>query len=110
MEKTFHCFLSDLDAPISRKTRDHYCPRSLVSKRIWNDPRNIHDAHATINQIKGARMPCDWVDLRIDLAYHALLHWNLKTADALFVQRAIDQWEAYTTDPCKYCLMNCKGK
>lgn len=110
MEKTFHCFLSDLDAPMSKHSIEHYCPRSLVKKVIWNNPLNIFDAHKVINSIKGARMPCDWVDLRIDLAWHALTHWNLKKEDDAFVRRAIDQWEAYETNPCKYCLMPCKER
>ena len=110
MENTFHCFLSNLDAPISAKSRDHYCPKSMVPKRIWADPYNIHDTHKVINQIKSNFMPCDWVDLRISLAYKAIQHWNLKTRDIIFVKKAIEQWETYQTNPCEYCLMNCKGR
>lgn len=108
MDKTFICYLSNLEAPIKALTKDHYVPYSLAPLWLRDDPKNIHYAHKIINFIKADNMPCDWVDRRINLAYRALTRWNLKKADAKFVQAAIDQWEAYATDPCRDCLL--KGK
>lgn len=105
MNETFICYLSNLEAPIKALTKDHYVPYSLAPLWVRDNPDNIHYAHRVINFIKADLMPCDWVDQRIKLAYKALMRWNLKKADAKFVQAAIDQWEAYATDPCRDCLL-----
>lgn len=107
MEQTFTCFLSGLEAPLKKKSVEHYCPKSLVPQYIWDNSANKFYVHRELNWIKGARLPCEWEELKFDLCYKAMLHWRMKNDDREFVRKAIKNWEHYQLNPCQYCLLRC---
>ena len=101
------CFLSGLEIPPGKYSKEHYVPVSRAPHFITSDPANIFPAHKIINHIKQNFLPCEWEDKKWNLTYRALTTWNLKQADKVFVARTLQNWENYHLDPCKYCLLHC---
>lgn len=101
------CFLSGLEIPPGKCSKEHYIPKSRAPYFITSDPRNIFPAHKIINHIKQNFLPCEWEDKKWDLTYCALHDWNLKQADKYFVVRTLQNWETYIINPCQYCLLHC---
>lgn len=106
------CFLSGLEIPAGRFSRDHWYPRSLIPKNFYSIKQNIFPAHKAINMIKGNVIPCEWEEKKFELVYHAIHHYNLKNADKEFCRKALKNWETYIIDPCVWCIMQqkCQGK
>lgn len=104
------CVLSDLEIPQGRKNTEHYCPKSRVEKKIWNNPLNWFPAHKLVNSIKANLMPCEWEEQKMDLTYYAMMHWKIRNADKDFLQKTLNHWEEWHRDPCVLCLMKCQGR
>lgn len=81
------CFLSGLEIPPGKYSKEHYVPISRAPRFITSNPANIFPAHRIINHIKQNFLPCEWEDKKWNLTYHALHDWNLKQADKYFVAR-----------------------
>lgn len=107
-EKTDICFLSGLEIPKGKYSREHYVPKSRTIPEIWSNPNNIFPSHKVINHIKSNFLPCEWESGKWSLTYRALHNWNLKNDDAEFVARTLLSWETYQIDPCEYCLIKCQ--
>lgn len=101
------CFLSGLEIPPGKYTKEHYVPLSRAPDFITHDPANIFPAHRVINNIKQNFLPCEWEEKKWNLTYHALSDWHLKHADKYFVARTLKNWETYIINPCQYCLLHC---
>ena len=101
------CFLSGLEIPPGKYSKEHYVPISRAPRFITSNPANIFPAHRIINHIKQNFLPCEWEDKKWNLTYHALHDWNLKQADKYFVARTLQNWESYSINPCQYCLLHC---
>ena len=54
------CFLSGIEIPKGKYSREHFAPRSKLPERIAQAPNNIYPAIKIFNFIKGNRMPCVW--------------------------------------------------
>lgn len=100
------CFLSGLEIPKGRVSREHYWPRSLIPSGFHTFKDNIFPAHKAINMIKGNLPPCEWEEQKFDLVYYAIHHYNLKNADKEFCRKALKNWETYRINPCAYCIMS----
>lgn len=106
----YTCFLCGLIIPPGKLSVEHYCPKSRVDPVIANSSLNKFPAHRTINNIKGDLLPCEWEELKWNLCYRASHFWHIKTADKKYVEAALKNWETYTLDPCKFCLLHCKQR
>ncbi len=102
------CFLSGLEIPKGKYSKEHYVPKSRAPRFITANPDNIFPAHKIINHIKQNLLPCEWEDKKWTLTYHALHSWNLRHDDARFVARTLQNWESYHINPCKFCLLQCR--
>ena len=102
------CVLSDLEIPYEKANKEHYIPKSRTSKRIWNDPRNIFNAHYMLNAIKGNFLPCEWEEAKFNLTYNALQKWKLEPDDKAFLNEAMEHWQVWHRNPCELCLFKCK--
>ena len=92
------CILSGLEIPEGKETREHLVPRSRIICRV-DDPSNIFPAHKIINCMKGDLLPCEFENLKYELAMKALYKWNIKTADRNFIRDAVINWnQGYNPD------------
>ena len=98
------CFLSDLEIPIGKVTREHYYPKSHLPSKIYSMPFNIVPAHKIINNIKGDLLPCQWEQQKINLSYIAIKKYHITNQNRLFLKLAIDNWQFYKINPYKYCI------
>lgn len=110
MEKKI-CFLSGLEIPKGRFSRDHYYPKSLLPKYFHTNRLNIFPAHKVINEIKSNMEPCRWEQKKFDRVYYAIQHYDLRTSDRDFCRKTLENWETYRIEPCQWCIMNqqCKN-
>lgn len=106
------CFLSGLEIPKGRLSRDHYFPRSRIPYNFHYTIQNIFPAHKVINEIKSNLRPCDWEQKKFDRVYFAIEHYDLRSADREFCRKTLENWETYRLDPCVWCIMqnNCNKR
>ena len=104
------CILSGLEIPKGKENREHLVPRSRMY-RFVNSPSNIFPAHKIINCMKGDLLPCEFEQLKYQIATKALYKWHIKEADRDFIRDAVINWnEGYRPNWCDICILNCKGK
>lgn len=106
------CFLSGLEIPKGRFSKDHYFPRSRIPYNFHYTIQNIFPAHKVINEIKSNLLPCKWEEKKFDRVYFAIEHYDLRSADREFCRKTLENWEQYRIDPCVWCIMqnNCKKR
>lgn len=96
------CILSGIEIPPRKYSVEHYYPRCYLPPEIARNAFNLYPAIKIINNIKGSLRPCEWVNQRYNLIYHAVTHWNMKQADKKLC------WEALKgmpkINPCDYCI------
>ena len=99
------CFLSGLEIPKGRLSKEHYWPKSLLPRNFYSPKQNIFPAHKVINEIKGNLIPCTWEEKKFDRVYFAIEHYDLRSADREFCRKTLENWEQYRIDPCVWCIM-----
>lgn len=99
------CFLSGLEIPKGRLSREHYFPRSRIPYNFHYTIQNIFPAHKVINEIKSNLRPCDWEQKKFDRVYFAIEHYDLRSADREFCRKTLENWETYRINPCSWCIM-----
>lgn len=99
------CFLSGLEIPAGRLSRDHLFPKSLIPKNFHYTKNNIFPAHKVINEIKANLKPCVWEQKKFDRVLFAIEHYDLRSADREFCRKTLENWEQYRIDPCVWCIM-----
>lgn len=106
------CFLSGLEIPKGRASREHYWPKSLLPHNFYSSQQNIFPAHKVINEIKGNLIPCKWEQKKFDRVYFAIEHYDLRSADREFCRKTLENWETYKQNPCVWCIMQqkCQGR
>lgn len=104
------CILCDLEIPKGKESREHYIPRSRTSRHIWDNQRNIFWAHYMLNAVKSNYLPCEWEELKFELTYNAIQHWNIKEDDKDFLKAAMDNWEIWHRNPCELCIAKCNER
>jgi hypothetical protein len=106
------CFLSGLEIPKGKNSREHYFPRSLIPQGFHTTRNNIFPAHKVINEIKGCLKPCVWEEKKFDRVFFAIEHYDIRSADREFCRKTLENWEQYRIDPCVWCIMNenCKRR
>lgn len=104
------CVLCNLEIPKGKESREHYLPKSRVPKCMWNNPKNIFDAHYMLNAIKSNYLPCEFFEIRYDLTNYALANWRIKQDDREFLEKALINWQTYNPNPCALCLAHCNKK
>lgn len=106
------CFLSGLEIPIGKFSRDHYFPSSLIPRNFRPTKQNIFPAHKVLNAIKSNILPCRWEQKKFDRVYFAVQHYNLSAGDKDFLERTLNNWEEYKIEPCAWCIMQlkCQGR
>lgn len=106
------CFLSGLEIPKGRVSREHFFPHSLIPKGFYTTRNNIFPAHKVINEIKGCLKPCVWEEKKFDRVFYAIEHYDIRSADREFCRKTLENWEQYRIDPCAWCIMseNCKRR
>lgn len=104
------CFLSGLEIPKGRFSKEHYYPRSLIPYNFRTNIQNIFPAHKVINEIKSNLLPCRWEEKKFDRVYFAIEHYDLRAADREFCRKTLDNWEQYKINPCQWCIMQLKCK
>ena len=102
------CFLSGLEIPKGRFSRDHYFPRSLIPYNFSSPRQNIFPSHKVINEIKSNLKPCKWEEKKFDRVYFAIEHYDMRAADREFCKRTLENWETYRVNPCVWCIMQDK--
>ena len=102
------CILSGLEIPPGKKSLEHLVPRSYVEYPLYNLKENKFYAIKVINNIKGARLPCEWFDTRVNLCYNALQRWNLTRSDRKIIIEALDRFatEKESLVPCQLCILS----
>ena len=108
MSKKPHiCFLSGLEIPKGRYSREHIAPRSKVPMYIASHPYNIAPAIKIINVIKADRFLCEWEDQKYELCYHAVQKWNLKQVDKDIIIQALEKFKTEEPmNPCEHCVLS----
>lgn len=104
------CILCDLEIPKGKESREHYLPKSRVPRRMWNNINNIFWAHYMLNAVKSNYLPCEFEELKFELTYQALKHWNIKEDDKDFLTQALNNWEVWHRNPCELCIAKCNYK
>ena len=99
------CFLSGLEIPKGRFSREHYYPVSLLPRNFKNMQQNIFPAHKVINEIKSNMLPCRWEEKKFDRVFYAIEHYDLRSADKEFCRKTLENWEVYRINPCQWCIM-----
>ena len=95
------CFLSGIEIPKNKYSREHYCPKSRI-KELAQHPYNIYPAIKIFNHIKGSLMPCEWEAQKYDLIQNAYLHWHIKPSDKKLLRQALNGMPKI--NPCEYCI------
>ena len=103
------CFLSGLEIPKGRFSREHYFPQSKIPRNFHFTMQNIFPAHKVINEIKSSLLPCQWEEKKFDRVYYAIEHYDIRVADREFCRKTLENWEEYRINPCSWCIMqnNC---
>lgn len=96
------CFLSGLEIPQGKLSKEHLAPKSKLPYKIASLPYNIVPAIKIFNNIKGDLFLCEWEKVKYDLCFTAL-GWNLKFADRKLVEKALADGMP-KINPCKYCI------
>lgn len=96
------CFLSGIEIPKGKYSREHVAPRSRVSEEIAGISFNIRPAIKIFNFIKGNRFLCEWEDQKYDLIYHAYKDWHIKPLDKKILRQALNGMPKI--NPCEYCI------
>ena len=106
------CFLSGLEIPKGKLSREHYSPKSLITRNFHYTKNNIFPAHKLINEIKGNILPCKWEQKKFDRVLFAIEHYDLRSADREFCRKTLENWETYRINPCQWCIMqnNCNKR
>ena len=106
------CFLSGLEIPADKISREHLFPRSLIPKNFHYTKNNIFPAHKVINEIKANLKPCVWEQKKFDRVFYAIEHYDLRSADREFCRKTLENWETYRINPCVWCIMqdNCNKR
>lgn len=99
------CFLSGLEIPAGRFSRDHWYPKSLIPKNFHFTKQNIFPAHKVVNEIKSNMKPCRWEEKKFDRVYYAIQHYDIRVKDREFLQKTLENWETYKIEPCTWCIM-----
>lgn len=95
------CFLSGIEIPKCKYSREHYCPKSRLGI-IAQHQYNIFPAIKIFNHIKGNLMPCEWEEQKYDLIYHAYKNWHIKPADKKLLRQALNGMPKINA--CEYCI------
>ena len=95
------CFLSGIEIPKGKYSREHYCPKSRL-ENLAQHPYNILPAIKIFNHIKGSLMPCEWEEQKYDLIYHAYYNWHIKRDDKKLLRQALNGMPKI--NPCEYCI------
>lgn len=95
------CFLSGIEIPKGKYSREHYCPKSRLGSAAQNH-YNIYPAIKIFNHIKGNLMPCEWEEQKYDLIYHAYQNWHVKPEDRKLLRQALNGMPKI--NPCEYCM------
>lgn len=104
------CVLCNLEIPKGKESREHYLPKSRVPKFIWNNPKNIFDAHYMLNAIKSNYLPCEFEEIKYDITYNAIINWRMPEEDRDFLKKALGNWEVWHRNPCELCLAKCNQR
>lgn len=96
------CFLSGIEIPQGKFSREHLAPRAKIPEQISQLPFNIKPAIKIFNMIKGSRFLCEWESQKYDLIYHAYKNWNIKPSDLRILSKAMDGMPKI--NPCEYCI------
>ena len=109
---THICFLSGLEIPKGKFSKDHWYPSSLIPRNFHPSKQNIFPAEKTLNAIKSNMLPCRWTEKKFDRVWFALQHYKLDPVDKSFLERTLDNWETYKIEPCVWCIMQkkCQGR
>ena len=97
------CILSGLIIPDGKYSREHYLAKSLCPKEIAALRENIFPSIKIFNEIKGNLYPCEWMDMKYDLCYHALVKWNITKSDRNLIRLGLSKGLP-EFDACRYCL------
>ena len=104
------CILSGLEIPEGKETKEHLVPKSRMLS-LADTPGNIFPAHKILNCMKGDLLPCEFENLKYQLAAKALYKWHIKESDRRFMCDAVINWnEGYSPNWCDVCILKCKGR
>lgn len=86
---------------------DHWCPKSRISRELWQQPYNMRPALKIMNTIKGNLLPCEWDNVRCERTLHAIERWNISAHDRELARRALDNFARGipADNPCYYCIL-----
>lgn len=106
------CFLSGLEIPKGKSSREHVVPRSKAPLFVTSQKYNIRPAIKVINQIKGNLFLCQWEDQKINLCFNALEKYWLKQSDRNIIIDALARFatEKEPLNPCQRCLLSEQSK
>ena len=98
------CFLSGLEIPAGKVSREHYYPRSLLPSDIAGLKENKYPAYKILNNIKGNLCPCQWEEQKIELTLYAIKRYHIKSQTKQFLRATLKNWETYKINPCDFCI------
>lgn len=98
------CFLSGLEIPKGKYSREHLAPRSKVPPEISQQADNIKPSIKIFNYIKGDRFLCQWEEQKYGLVFYAYNNWNLKPIDKQLLRQALNGMPKI--DACEHCICN----
>jgi hypothetical protein len=98
------CFLSGLEIPFGKVSKDHYFPKHLLPEKIYSLPENIVCACKILNNIKGDLPPCIWEEQKYKLTLRAIKVYNISNQNKKFLKMALENWNTYKINPCNYCI------
>lgn len=96
------CILSGLEIPKGQLSTEHFLPRVFLPPELASHPNNLYPAIKVINNIKGALYPCEWIQYKDSLCWHAYVHYNLKQTEKEIILKAL--MHPYEIHPCDYCI------
>lgn len=96
------CFLSGIEIPKGKFSREHLVPRSQVPEYISGQHYNIKPSIKIFNYIKGNRFLCEWEEQKYDLIEYAYKNWRIKPADKKLLRQALNGMPKI--NPCEHCI------
>lgn len=98
------CFLSGIEIPKGKYSREHLAPRSKVPPEISQQADNIKPSIKIFNYIKGDRFLCQWEEQKYGLVFYAYNNWKLKPIDKKLLREALKGMPKI--DACEHCICN----
>lgn len=99
------CFLSGLEIRKGNNSTEHYYPKSLIPYNFRFTKQYLFPADKVVNTIKSNLEPCKWEQKKFDRVWFAIQHYDLRVSDKEFLQKVLNNWEIYRTNPCQWCIM-----